>query len=67
MPSSKLLAETLRLWAERDKQVSLQAIASVTGLSVRWLYHFDRQASKAPAVDKVECLYNFLSGKQIEL
>ena len=65
MSSSSLLRETQRLWAARDGKVSLRQISIATGLTLRWLIHFDRQTSNAPAVDKVEKLYNYLSGKQL--
>lgn len=64
--NSLLLRETLRLWRARDNNVALKDIAELTGLTRQWLGHFDRQRSFAPAVDKVEILYRYLSGKQLD-
>lgn len=66
MISSRLLERTRQLWLVRDCSLSLLQVARLTGLSHSWLKHFDKNRSEAPAVDKIETLYRYLSGKELK-
>lgn len=45
----------------------LKEIEQDTGLSRTWLIYFGRGDLSMPSVNNVECLYEYLSGRSIEL
>lgn len=64
---SKLLNKTIKLLQETD--IPLNTIVRETNLTYPWLTRLRGQydAKASPAVDKIETLYEFLSGKQLEV
>lgn len=67
MISSQLLKQTRKLWSARDADLTFKQVSRFTGLTQSWLKHFDSNRSEAPAVDKIETLYRYLSGKELKL
>lgn len=63
----RLLKTTLHLYRERPRTKTLDIIARDTGLAREWLINFGGEASHDPGVRKVETLYVYLTGKQLEL
>ena len=49
-----------------SKQYVLDNLVVKTGLSYSWLDYFSRNLGGSPSVDRVELLYNELSGKQLK-
>lgn len=66
---SKLWAKTKELLDKSD--LTLIEICQGTGLTYSWLnsvkYGKGRKGSVVPSVDKAEKLYEFLSGKKLEV
>lgn len=56
---------TLRLLDETDK--SLPDIANAVGVSFYWLRKFKSGEISNPSVNRVERLYNYLSGKHFDV
>ena len=66
MPTiSKLYAETVAALDKRPRTLTYAGIADATGLEVKWLRSFKRH--KRPCVHRTEALYEYLTGKQLEL
>lgn len=65
--NSKLRDATLRLLHNRRHSVTLKHISEQTGLSERFLSNFSRGVSPNPGVNSVECLYEYLSGKALDV
>lgn len=61
----KLMRRTLELL--RDRQVTRRAIYDATGIKLDWLQKFEQRQIDNPSVNTVERLYEFLSGKELEL
>lgn len=60
-----LLEKTLQLLNKED--VDLFDAKAVTGLGYHWLVSLKRGSIKDPGVDKIQTLYEYLSGKKIKL
>lgn len=59
---------TLKLLKERSIQITLEKICNDTGLNLSWLELFSGKTGiKDPSVNKIQTLYEYLSGKPIEL
>lgn len=63
---SKLLARTRELLADRSAE-ELHEIAKATGLTYGWLNQVKYKPDISPAVDKIEKLYEHLSGQKLEV
>lgn len=63
---SKLLARTRELLADKSTE-DLHRIATATGLTYGWLNQVKYKPDVSPAVDKIEHLYEYLSGKKLEV
>lgn len=64
--TSSLLRATLALLEQIPKE-SWPALATEIGCTYTWLVQLDNGKIKEPGVNKVERLYNKLSGKTLEL
>jgi transcriptional regulator with XRE-family HTH domain len=58
---------TLYLARVRPRNITIEKIANVTGLSETWLKKFCAGQIEEPSVNKIETLYVYLTGKQLEL
>jgi hypothetical protein len=56
-----------RIKASLGKTQALDQIAAETGLSYAWLDHLARDLGGSPSVDRIERLYEFLSGEQLKV
>lgn len=70
--ASRLHIVTLDLLRQRvadskGRDDTLVGIAQRTKLNFHWLEHFLRGSETSPAVDKVETLYEHLSGQKLHL
>lgn len=63
---SKLLARTRELLAEKTAN-ELVAISNATDLPYSWLQSLLYKPHVMPSVDRVEKLYEYLSGHQLEV
>lgn len=61
----KLMTVTQELLEKHDEDIF--KIAVNTGLPYYWLRSFKTKRNKEPGVNKVEQLYTYLSGKQLEV
>ncbi len=64
---SRLCIITRELLRNRSRLVTYEAIGKETGLSVEWIADLAQERFKDPGVSKVEILYEYLSGKRLEV
>lgn len=62
-----LLLKTKELLLNRPSDISLEVIASDTGLPYSWIVHMTKASSSTPAVDRCQALYEYLSGRKLDL
>lgn len=62
-----LMLETLKLLKERGPEQTLPNIASETGIPFYWLRKFHYGEIKDPGVNRIQKLYEFLSGRPLRL
>jgi hypothetical protein len=67
MPTSILLTQTRELLRQRPKELSFKRIAGETGLNMSWISHFSVCDYDDPGVKKVETLWRYLTGKELQL
>lgn len=68
MPATtRLRDQTIVLYNQHLDVYSREEVAVATGLSKTWLFHFGRGLISHPSVNNVECLYEYLTGRRIEL
>jgi len=65
IPRSKLYAKTQELL--RNRQLSMSCIHEETGLPERWLWETMRNDDGTLGVNRVELLYEYLSGRTLEV
>lgn len=66
--TTRLRDVTIALYNQRlSPDMNRDDIARATGLSRTWLLYFGRGTLTTPSVNNVECLYEFLTGRSIEL
>ena len=65
IPASKLYLKTLDLLRNRPKPLTLRKIAQDTGLPEGWLLSILSKPNLNPAVNRVEVLYEYLSGQTL--
>lgn len=63
----RLHKKTLELLHNRPRTMTYEYIAEQTGLTFWWIQYFAKQKDKDPGVNKVETLYVFLSGRELDL
>lgn len=62
-----LVTRTKELMKERPRHLTIAVISSKTGLTVGWLQSFSATGEKDPGANRVQTLYEFLTGKQLEV
>lgn len=62
---SKLLEKTIELYNSRSRLLTNEKIAEDTGLNYNWLITFT--SKEEPGVGRIEALYEYLSGKKLEV
>lgn len=62
---SKLLEKTIELYKSRSILLTNDIICEKTGLNYNWLITFCNVED--PGVNRIECLYEFLSKKKLDL
>lgn len=67
MSASVLATRTREALAARPRIVTYEVIAEECGVSVRWIQQFASDTIADPGVHKVEALYNFLTGKELDI
>lgn len=67
IPRSRLYETTIRLLTNRPITLTLKQISDETGLPEGWLLSIVSRPHVRPSVDRVECLYSYLTGKSLEL
>jgi hypothetical protein len=70
IPKSKLHKKTIilinaKIRKSKNRTEALEELSNETGLSFPWLDYFARNPDRSASVDRVEALYNNLSGKRI--
>lgn len=61
--SGTLLDKTIALLDERD----ILDVLRDTGLPYHWLNNLSKRVSKSPSVNRIQFLYEYLSGKNLEV
>lgn len=63
----KLTTKTRELLANRPRPVTYAHIEAETGIKVRWLIAFAKDGVSSPSCDDVETLYEYLSGRTLDV
>ena len=66
-PRSKLYLRTIQLLRDRPREISLNVIHLGTGLPRDWLVAILRDPHSSPSVDRIEKLYEYLSGNVLDV
>jgi hypothetical protein len=66
-PSGTLKIATLKLLRELPRERSLTDVANGCGLSPAWLSAFVRGEIASPSVDKVQCVWEYLTGRALNV
>lgn len=64
---TRLHERTLELVTNRPRDLTYEVIAEATGLDADWINAFRNGRIKDPGVSKVEKLYTFLSGRELDI
>lgn len=64
-PAMLLTEQTRKLLKNRPVTQTFKVISGQTGLSIGWLQHFMSSPDRDPGADKVQTLYEFLSGRPL--
>lgn len=64
---SQLEQKTRELYLKLPRNISDADIANATGLSATWICYFVKGKSKFPSPGRLEKLYEYLSGKPLQL
>jgi hypothetical protein len=67
IPSGSLHRRTLELVRSVPRSTTLSQIAEATDLPLGWLSAFSRDEIKAPNVNRVQILFEHLSGRKLEV
>lgn len=65
-PRQSLKERTWALYRERPRRITVEMIIRDTGISRGWLADFSNQRQIHVSVDKVQTLYEYLTGKKLE-
>lgn len=63
---SRLLDKTLELFKDRPRSMTFEDISKETGLPIGWLGTLG-QGRNGHSVTRIETLYTYLSGKELDL
>lgn len=66
-PSGSLHLRTLRLVQGLPRTKTLAQVAADTGLPPAWLSAFCREEMDAPNVNRVQVLFEYLSGRRLDV
>jgi hypothetical protein len=66
-PCGSLYVRTLQLVRELPRTTTLTEVATETGIPLGWLSAFYRGEITAPNVNRIQILYEHLSGAQLEV
>lgn len=66
-PTTRLRDTTIMLYNLRLRTTNRNQIARETGLSKTWLFTFGTGRMAAPSVNNVECLFVYLTGRELGL
>lgn len=64
---SKLLDKTIQLLRARPRTKTLSDVAHDTGLPLAWIESLISKPGLAPAVDRIEILYEYLAQKNLQV
>ena len=67
LPRSRLYLKTMELLRNRPMPKTLAIIEKDTGLPRGWLASISLHPEFKPSCDRIEILYEYLSGKQLKL
>lgn len=65
--TSKLHTRTVEAIANRPRLITYDVIAEECGVTVRWLQQFTSGNIADPGVAKVEAVYEFVTGKKLDV
>jgi hypothetical protein len=65
--TGSLMIETHKLLKARSKEQTLPVISDATGIPFYWLRKFIGLEVSDPSVNRVQKLYEYLKGRQLEL
>lgn len=65
--ASVLATRTREALAARPRVLTYEVIAEECGVSARWVQQFAADTIADPGVAKVEALYTFLTGKELDI
>jgi hypothetical protein len=66
-PRSRLYLRTIDLLKTRPREKSLAVICRDTGLPRAWLVDIMGNGERSPSVDRIEILYEYLSGTNLDI
>jgi len=67
IPPGDLLTKVLELLANRPRGVAYKDISLATGLPEPWLKLFAAGRISDPSVNRIELLYNYLTGRSLNV
>lgn len=67
MSRSKLLTRTAELIQDRPRTMTYRMLAEACGVTDRWLESIVAGTCKFPDVNKVEVVYEYLSGRTLDV
>jgi hypothetical protein len=65
--STRLRDKTLKLLADLPRNVTLKEVAEACDLNLSWLSAFARGEIEHPSVNRIECLYEHLTGRKLKV
>lgn len=66
-PSTRLRDRTLKLLRDLPRHITLKEVADACDLQHSWLTAFVRGEIEHPSVNRIECLYEYLTGKKLKV
>jgi transcriptional regulator with XRE-family HTH domain len=67
MLQKSLTKKTLELYRQRPRSMTKDRLAEELGISPSWVDQWSRGIIKNPSADRIQAIYEFLSGKKLEL
>jgi hypothetical protein len=65
--STSLRRKTLELVQNRPARIKLKTIADDLGLPMAWLSAFSRGELEAPNVDRVQLIWEYMTGRELDV
>lgn len=65
--NNKLLYATVQLLRNRPPDLSYRKISKEAKLPLRWLEQFAQDKIRNPSVNRIEALYEYLSGTELKV